>query len=477
MRFVFYVWLTAILALLAVAAVHVLSAGVAARSLFFVGAAVVTAAVLVWLARRARDWCWAVMISGTALYVAAYAAQIYILEFRQELYSVTRSDTDWDNRTRDEVIADLADQGIVARPEIIFTQYRGKAGLLLDGQRVLHLGTFPDTTIVQCNETGQWSIFKSDRYGFRNPPAVWNSRADALLAGDSYISGACVSDQNTLRDLLVPNVGEVVSVGAAGYGPLAVLATIREFAARLEPRAVIWFFNAENDVRDLDRELRNSILVRYLKQANFRQPVLGATEKINTVLVSDYENWLAERQRANNRNTLFALYHHFVSCKRRDAPRDCATYRLRVEFLIWKLKLAVLRDFIDWHWVSLRVTIPEKESFSIHPEKLAVLEEIFVEVATMASRMNTRLLFVYHPPRLSTLFRVPDNIAQPVLDAARRQGFNVLDLGDALNEHSDPKILYAGHFNSTGYRFAAAKIGQALTPLMKSERQIPANAD
>lgn len=166
MRFVFYVWLTAILALLAVAAVHVLSAGVAARSLFFVGAAVVTAAVLVWLARRARDWCWAVMISGTALYVAAYAAQIYILEFRQELYSVTRSDTDWDNRTRDEVIADLADQGIVARPEIIFTQYRGKAGLLLDGQRVLHLGTFPDTTIVQCNETGQWSIFKSDRYGF-----------------------------------------------------------------------------------------------------------------------------------------------------------------------------------------------------------------------------------------------------------------------------------------------------------------------
>jgi len=454
-----------------------LSSGTTVKSLFVACAAIAAGAALVWLAYRARDWCWAVMISGTALYVAAHVAQEYILEFRQELYSVTPGDAEWDKRKRAEVIADLAGQGIVARPEIVFTQYEGKGGLLLDGQRVLHLGTFPNSTIVQCNETGNWSIFKSDRYGFRNPSTAWNSPAAVMLVGDSYISGACVSDENTLRNRLVPHVGKVVSVGAAGYGPISALATIREFTSHVQPRAVVWFFNAGNDVGDLGREVGNPILMRYLRQPEFRQSMLAATDKVKKALDSDYQNWLAERQRATNQNFLIVAYQHFVACNRQDATRECKTYRLRFEFLIWKLKLAVLRDFIARHGISLRMTIPDEEKFSISSADISVLGTIFDEAAKMLSKTGTRLLFVYHPPRQSTLSSVPDNIALPVLDAARSRGFTLLDLGGLLNEHPDPKLLYAGHFNNKGYQFAADKIGMALKPMMQLERQSPAGVN
>ena len=148
-----------------------------------------------------------------------------------------------------------------------------------------------------------------------------------MLIGDSYTDGACVSDGNTLRDRLVRHVGEVISVGAGGYGPMAALATVREFVARVRPRAVIWFFNAGNDVSDLVREIRNPILNRYLNERDFRQPKLEATDAIRTAQITDYRNWLSERQAANNQSLVNVAYRHFIQCRFLDAGRSCQTHR------------------------------------------------------------------------------------------------------------------------------------------------------
>ena len=42
------------------------------------------------------------------------------------------------------------------------------------------------------NESGYYSIYKSDRYGFNNPDYVWDkNEIDLVIIGDSFAHGAC----------------------------------------------------------------------------------------------------------------------------------------------------------------------------------------------------------------------------------------------------------------------------------------------
>ncbi len=48
-------------------------------------------------------------------------------------------------------------------------------------------------TTVFCNETGQYTIYPSDRFGFNNPDTEWSSpKVEWVLVGDSFTHGACV---------------------------------------------------------------------------------------------------------------------------------------------------------------------------------------------------------------------------------------------------------------------------------------------
>ena len=49
-----------------------------------------------------------------------------------------------------------------------------------------------------CQEK-RWSIYKSDRFGFRNYDEIWDKQnIDYLFIGDSFTQGACV-ETATLR--------------------------------------------------------------------------------------------------------------------------------------------------------------------------------------------------------------------------------------------------------------------------------------
>ncbi len=114
MRILFFSYLFAVLAILAGVTAHALSVAVSAKSVVIAAVALLISLFLLVLAKRSRDWCWAIMISGTVCYLAAYAAQEYILNIAQKTYTVTPDHTDWDTRSIFEVVAALKSNDVRA---------------------------------------------------------------------------------------------------------------------------------------------------------------------------------------------------------------------------------------------------------------------------------------------------------------------------------------------------------------------------
>ena len=77
----------------------------------------------------------------------------------------------------------------------------------------------------------EYSIYKSDRYGFNNPDFVWNDNMVSwLLVGDSFVQGSCVDqDKNFASQFRLMTSQNSISLGMADNGPLLELATFKEY--------------------------------------------------------------------------------------------------------------------------------------------------------------------------------------------------------------------------------------------------------
>jgi hypothetical protein len=97
-----------------------------------------------------------------------------------------------DTRSIYEVYQDLRNQKIDAVPSV-FPGMFAKTNGLPGTDPLFPLAGVSKKTIVFCNETGQYTIYLSDRFGFNNPDTEWSSpKVEWVLVGDSFTHGACV---------------------------------------------------------------------------------------------------------------------------------------------------------------------------------------------------------------------------------------------------------------------------------------------
>jgi len=150
----------------------------------------------------------------------------------------------------------------------------------------LELEIFPFSGIsnsqtIHGNESGYYSIYKSDRYGFNNPDYEWMKNNDYILIGDSYTHGAYVNRPNDIASKLRHFTKKsILNLGYSGTGPLIQLGAMREYLPK-KSKNVIWFFYEGNDLIDLIRELNSSFLNQYLIDKKFRQNLILKQSKIN----------------------------------------------------------------------------------------------------------------------------------------------------------------------------------------------------
>ena len=175
---------------------------------------------------------------------------------------------------------------------------------------ILPIGGSARRDWVYCNESGYWPVFRTDRYGFPNDDSNWDRAGRrVMIVGDSYAAGECVHRTESIAARLGARGYAAVTLGVSGNGPLAELASLREYGPLFRPQAVIWFYFDPHmlnrlAIEDVGRgwggEAYSASLMRYL-DASHRQNLAARQAEIDAFwdwLYANYES-LRARQAAD----------------------------------------------------------------------------------------------------------------------------------------------------------------------------------
>ena len=159
-----------------------------------------------------------------------------------------------------------------------------------------------NSIIINCNESGFFSTYQSDRYGFNNSDNIWEKEfVDFILVGDSYLEGACVNRPNDINSILnLTSKKNFLNLAHGGNGPLVSYSVLREYSKNLRFNNLIYFFSEGNDLENLELEIKNKFLLNYLNKKKYSQNLLEKShiiDKISDTIVNTEINDLLKRNK------------------------------------------------------------------------------------------------------------------------------------------------------------------------------------
>jgi hypothetical protein len=176
----------------------------------------------------------------------------------------------YDARLPSEVVADLRLQGLDAVPGFAASALADPTVARAVAERgILPLSNASKALVVECNEGPGYLQFRSDRFGFNNPPGLVAGPADVVVIGESLALGHCVAPSTSAVDRLRERFPRTANFGVAGGRVLSQLAAFREYVEPLEPPVVVWFLNL--NFAEPRHESSQPILLRYLDDQSFSQ--------------------------------------------------------------------------------------------------------------------------------------------------------------------------------------------------------------
>ena len=177
------------------------------------------------------------------------------------------SGKDWDRRSQYQVYRELLKTNKDAVP------YFYPSELNIENKFKIHsLAGVSNSLTVFCNENGYYSINSSDRYGFNNPDVEWDAKViDYVFVGDSLTHGYCVNRPHDIPSVIRKNYNQtVLNLGYGRNGPLIEYATLREYLPT-KAKKIVFIYYEGNDLENLNQELKNNILLKYIEDENFSQ--------------------------------------------------------------------------------------------------------------------------------------------------------------------------------------------------------------
>jgi hypothetical protein len=312
------------------------------------------------------------------------------------------------------------------------------SALLKYNYNLLPLSGISNSKTIHCNENGYFSIYKSDRYGFNNQDDLWDKKEiDYVLLGDSWTHGSCVNSEYTISSFLQKYSNKyALNLGMSGNGSLLEYATLKEYSPnRTVKRFLLIYF--ENDIIDLSVELKNNILIKYLKDSTYSQNLKFRQKEINTMLneLSAKERVIIEEDINNNKKrSIFNSTSQFIKL-----------YNLR-KIIFFKKEITRADDLI----------IPDE------------FKEILIKMNNEVISRNSKFYFIYIPYH----FEFNNKNYKNVVKIVNELHINLIDLKtEIMDKHNDIHSLYPyrkrGHFNETGYSLIAKIIYEKIQEFEK----------
>jgi hypothetical protein len=257
--------------------------------------AVATAVGIAWVAvrggeRAAKRLAWELVALGSALIAAELLIQAttagadsddpLVQRRAAREHAARRQGVDFDARPSWEVVRTLRATGTDALLGIP----RSMVGSELVRDRLPRdfypLGYASNAEIVECNEGRGFLRFRTDEYGFNNPPGLVASRnVEVAVVGESLALGQCVAPDKSAVASIRERYPRTANFGVTGARILSQLAVFREYVEPLRPPVVVWFVNTA--FADPKEEAREPLLLRYLDRSfsqdlRHRQPEIDA---------------------------------------------------------------------------------------------------------------------------------------------------------------------------------------------------------
>jgi hypothetical protein len=280
----------------------------------------------------------------------------------------------------------------------------------------LSLAGISKAKTILCNESGYFSIYQSDRYGFNNPDTEWDSKEiEYLLVGDSFTHGNCVNRPNDIASILRKySKKNTLNLGQMGNGPLIEYATLREYFSP-NIKNVLWLYYEGNDLFNLENELKNNILNKYLTDQKFKQDLKLKQTKVNQFLTNFLER---ERERERGRE------------------------------IIKFIKLTNIR--------SLLILTPSPPP----PPELKIILKLANE---LVKSHNGKLYFIYLPSFERYTRSLKVDFKQEIKNIVSNLGIEFIDIDEEVfKKENNPLKLFPferfNHYNVEGYKKVALKI-------------------
>jgi len=273
---------------------------------------------------------------------------------------------------------------------------------------------------IHCNENGYYSIYQSDRYGFNNPDPEWDKKEiEYLLVGDSFAHGACVNRPDDIASVLrALSKKNVLNLAYRGNGPLIQYASLIEYL-NSNVKKVLWIYYEGNDLHNLNNELTDEILKKYINDDKFKQNLKQKQDLIDDIALS-----LIENKKEKTKAIVNFQFKNFI-------------------------KLNKLRSLIN-------IILP-KNYKPAHDEPQPEFKKILELTKNLLQQKSIELIFVYLPEY--ERFRKKNNYQNstylPIKKIVKDLDIMFLDIYDILfKNETNPLIFFPfqmrGHYNEMG---------------------------
>ena len=293
---------------------------------------------------------------------------------------------------------------------------------------------------VFCNELGYYIIYKSDRYGFRNPDSEWGKKIKFLIVGDSLAHGCCVEEEDTisghLRYLNPEKDKAVLNLAMWGNGPMLMYATLREYLSQNKVENIIWLHSEGNDFTDLNWERKSDTLNRYLSDPSFKQDLINKQSKINEYVQNQIRKGVNSHNLSGDGNVF------------------------------------TLKKFLKLTQIRL-LTFEKPEKFPIQPllENLDLFDKVIISANNYAKENNTNFIFVNLPDYFARVNREQKHLLYEekmraydhIKKFTKKNKIKFIDIqAEIFSKHPDPLSLFPfrkhNHFGPEGYKITAETI-------------------
>jgi len=331
---------------------------------------------------------------------------------------------DFDERNRFEVVSDRRKKG-----EKIYGMVPGYLKLSLNNSFIFPLRGGPkNSNTVYCNESGAYSTYLSDEFGFNNPQGLWKSKIiDVAFIGDSYTQGACVSTKENFVSRIKIQSPNSLNLGYSGTGPLIQLGIMKEFLNQKNIKHMIWSYYEGNDLAELDIEKKIPTLRNYLKE-NFSQNLVSKQEKVNEAIIDYLENFSNNPPKKAGSSIFDFLKHPTILVP-----------NIRKFFNRF---LYQYQSFDDW----------------------SLYKEILNQGKQFVEQRKGTLVFVYLPEfyRYDGIITSKAKLKSKVLNIVRSLNIHIIDMDLEFRKSQDPREFFPfkmrGHYNEKGYTIVAQAI-------------------